>query len=219
MKWSSIFIIGLCTCIPGLAQNGRKRNLNQAVKNQVDTQLQLIFNRADSDHDGFLDEMELAKSFRGAKAKPAPPLYDDKGNLTSAYARGQTKYPDRLFLYALDKDGDGRVSWDEFRTQGEAYAAALQKQQAQLMNMQRAYMQAARNRARQMARNVNYYRRRQRYYYRHPYYHRRYGGQNPVQLAMRYQQNLLRMQRAMYSRYRSAMAHRMAQMHFHYRRR
>jgi hypothetical protein len=96
---------------------------------QVEAQLHALFNKWDLDRDGFLDKEELAKHFRGPKAKPPEgDLYDDKGNLTPLFYQAKTKYPDLIFLWSLDKDMDGRINWSEFEQNGQAYEAALKQQ-------------------------------------------------------------------------------------------
>ncbi|HEY7153846.1 MAG TPA: EF-hand domain-containing protein [Gemmataceae bacterium] len=93
---------------------------------QVDAQLHALFNKWDLNHDGFLDKEELAKHFRGPKATPPDgDMYGDKGNLTPLYYQARKKYPGLIFLWSLDKDMDGRVSWTEFEQYGQQYAAAL----------------------------------------------------------------------------------------------
>src|SRR5690349_740217 len=71
--------------------------------------LRAEFDRADLNSDGFLDVVELARAFRGPDAKLAPPLYDEKGRPTPALAQASSEYPDLVFLWAADKDGDQRV--------------------------------------------------------------------------------------------------------------
>jgi EF-hand domain pair len=108
----------------------------------IDAQLQAVFNKADQNGDGYLDAVELAHSFRGASAKLPPSAYDDKGNLTPAAQQARTKYPDMVYLLAVDKDGDGRIGWDEFKTFGENSAKAMQQQQKAI---QAAYQRAMQN--------------------------------------------------------------------------
>ena len=80
---------------------------------QVEAQLAL-FDKWDLDRDGYLDKEELAQHFRGPKAKPPEgDMYDDKGNLTPLFYQAKKKYPDLIFLWSLDKDMDGRISWTE----------------------------------------------------------------------------------------------------------
>ena len=104
----------------------------------LDYKLRLAFDRMDLNKDGYLDRDELAKAFRGAKAKAAPPLYDDKGQVTVGGRQAPTKYPDLMFLTALDKDGDDQISWNEYRTYWETayanYLAAYRHGPAQAFN-------------------------------------------------------------------------------------
>lgn len=92
----------------------------------------------------------LAKAFHGPKAEPAPQSqYDEKGNLASPSGQSGTKYPDQVYLLALDREGDGKVSWHEFDSFGEAYAAQLKNmQRLKQQALRAAYAQAQRNLAR-----------------------------------------------------------------------
>ncbi len=200
--------------------------LNTQQKAVIDAQLQQSFKKADANNDGFLDGDELAHALRGPKAKPAPAMYDDKGNITAAFYQARTKYPDMIYLAAMDKDDDGRISWNEYRTYGETYAANLLNQR---QAMQRMMLQAMRNQARYRNRNTNYNRSRSARSYHQNYqraYHNAYRAQqqwvrnvqNAYARQVRAQQNYLRRawaaQRSMYAR-AVAMQHRAYQ----YRRR
>jgi hypothetical protein len=198
--------------------------LNSQQKALIDAQLQQSFKKADANGDGFLDADELAHALRGPKAKPAPPMYDDKGSINPAFYQARTKYPDMIYLAAMDKDDDGRISWNEYRNFGETYAAnVLGRQQA----MQRAIQQALRNQARYLNRSTNYNRNRSSRYYHQNYnraYHNAYNAQQQwlrnMQAAyrrqMQAQQNYVRQawaaRRSMYTRA-------VAMHHTYYRRR
>lgn len=133
----------------------------------VEAKLRVDFARVDLNKDGFLDAEELAKSFRGAKAVPPPPLeYDDTGNIKPGTGLDK-KFADQTYLYALDKDFDGRISWPEFEEYGEAYAAAIRGQQLDQQRQQALYLQAQRNIAASQLRRSSYSRsnsNRNRYY-------------------------------------------------------
>jgi hypothetical protein len=107
----------------------------------AEAQLRVAFARMDLNHDAFLDAAELAKAFRGPKAAPPPPLeFDDTGNPKPGTGFDR-KYGDQVYLYALDKDFDGKISWPEFDEYGEAqYGQQLNPQKQQTL-----YRQAQRN--------------------------------------------------------------------------
>jgi hypothetical protein len=141
---------------------------------QVDLQLKALFNKWDLDHDGFLDKEELAKHFRGPKAKPPQgDMYDDKGNLTPLFYQARTKYPDLVFLWSLDKDMDGRINWTEFEQYGQAYAAALKQLVKNRQQLALTQQRALQNMYAQAYRNVRHAQHRHTSYNRHA--HRSYG--------------------------------------------
>jgi hypothetical protein len=185
---------------------------------QAEAQVRALFKKIDTNGDGFLDKDELAHHFRGPRARaPQEGMYDDKGRLTTVYYQARRKYPELVFLWSVDSDMDGRVSWSEFAKYGQAYAAALKARQA-------AYQAALRNAYRQRA---NYVRQAQRYYQAQ----QRQMVRN-VQNWQRYQANLQRayvaaVQRQWhvqvggrnYGRHRRVAFHRTPQRHFHPHRR
>lgn len=126
-------------------------------KKAVDAQLKTVFQGVDQNSDGFLSGDELARHFRGPKAAPPPAMYDDKGNISQSYEQAKSKYPDMLYLVAMDHDNDGRISWNEFRSYGENFARALQKRQAKLQSLQKAYVRAMQNRMRAIQRQRQAY--------------------------------------------------------------
>jgi hypothetical protein len=76
---------------------------------QLRAQLDLSFEKADLDHDGYLDAAELAKAFRGPKAKVI-----EHPSLPAGKSPPAEIHADHLFLDAYDKDRDGRISKAEF---------------------------------------------------------------------------------------------------------
>jgi hypothetical protein len=170
---------------------------------QVEAQLHALFNKWDLNHDGFLDKEELAKHFRGPKAKPPDgDMYDDKGNLTPLYYQARKKYPGLIFLWSLDKDMDGRVSWMEFEQYGQQYAAALtQRAQSQQRLLQQIYSQAYRNVRNAQYRRTNYVRNGNRYYGRQ----QRHVAQQYAHNVRNYQRQVVRAQGQMMRQYRYAL--------------
>jgi hypothetical protein len=157
---------------------------------QVEARLRALFDKWDLDKDGFLDKDELARHFRGPAAKPpAEGMYDDKGNYTRTYYQARTKYPDLVFLWALVKDLDDRVSWKEFEQYGQAYAAALlQRAQAQQQLLQQIYRQASSRARATYARRANYV----RHANRHPAGRPRHAVPHYSRNVANYQQNVAR---------------------------
>jgi len=176
---------------------------------QVEAQLHALFNKWDLDRDGFLDKEELAKHFRGPKAKPPEgDLYDDKGNLTPLFYQAKTKYPDLIFLWSLDKDMDGRINWSEFEQNGQAYEAALKQQfknrQQLVLSQQRAlqsmHSRAYRNVRNSQHRNTNYNRNGRRYYGRQ----QRHGVPQYARNVANYQRQVTQVQAQAMRQYRYA---------------
>jgi hypothetical protein len=191
---------------------------------QVDAQLRVMFDKADANTDGFLDRDEIAKAFRGPRAKaPTGGIYDDKGNFTPLYYQAKQKYPELVFLWAADKDGDNQLSWDEFRQYGEAYAASIQhQQQAMQQAMQNAYRQAARSvRTSRPRRTTSYVRNTGRYVYaqqRTLAHQVQAQQQQRLRMGQAYQQAMhrqyeLRAQQMNYLRARAVAYHRTPQRH------
>jgi Ca2+-binding EF-hand superfamily protein len=86
-------------------------------------QLRHLFAAWDTNKDGFLDKDELARAFRGARARPFDPRTDGNGKANARPSR--SKYPDYHFLAEVDQNGDGKVSRDEFNTWARDYAVSL----------------------------------------------------------------------------------------------
>ena len=110
------------------------------------------FDKHDRNKDGFLDKEELAKAFRGPRAK----VFDDSPKLTNTTttrtvsataAKKQPaylNYADYQFLKQVDTNGDGRVSREEFQPWARNFAGQLkQSADVQTLQMMQQYQQAA----------------------------------------------------------------------------
>jgi hypothetical protein len=150
LRWTAriaVVAIALAMTSPLLAQSGPS---TAAVTNQLKT----VFDKADLDHDTFLDKTELAKSFRGPKATvPTQGMYDDQGRFTKTYYDAPKKYPDLVLLWAADKDGDDRLSWPEYR---DYQLKLFNDRQQQQRALQRSLQSANRSYATRSRRTGSY---------------------------------------------------------------
>lgn len=91
------------------------------------TQLRKQFDKIDRNKDGFLDLKELAHAERGTRASLAPKwVYAAKGKqVDRAFIMAKHYYPDVVFLWSRDTDGDDRVSWDEYLQYENNYRDAV----------------------------------------------------------------------------------------------
>lgn len=98
------FSVGMAALALGLAAAPAARAAPPAQhKNQAQQNAHAMFAKWDLDNDGSLDAAELAKAFRGPKAKPI----DGKPTVND-------QHPDHAFLARFDTDKDGKISRAEF---------------------------------------------------------------------------------------------------------
>lgn len=136
--------------------------------------LDAAFTKYDKDKDGFLDAGELAKAFRGARAKPV----EDKLGSKESHA-------DHVFLAAWDTNRDGKISRAEF----EKYEQKALANARAAANRNRTYKRTARSSYRAPRRHTGNSR-------------SRGYGTNPYLNLLRYQQRLYQQQRQAYSNLR-----------------
>ena len=128
-------------------------------------QLRAWFEQADANSDGILDKEELAKAFRGPKAKPFdyvapkkgdpkaddppkdnPPTdpkptdsgstpVDNKLTTTSADAKKYGRFIDYQFLQTVDTNKDQQISKEEFGNWARGYAKQVKQYQDQERKM------------------------------------------------------------------------------------
>ena len=106
------------------------------------TQLRGMFAAWDRDNDKHLDREELARAFRGAKAKPYMPPPKEKGSKEPDLSR----YPDALFLAQLDENGDDKISFKEFEAWAKEYARQMRdiaEAQEQMIELQKKMLKAS----------------------------------------------------------------------------
>lgn len=109
-------------------------------------QLRLLFKSWDLNNDGYLDRAELARAFRGARAKPYQPEPPAKDKGGKDGKPDFSKYPDYAFLIELDQNGDGKVSRKEFESWARDFAAERKKQlqaESRLLQAEAKLQQAA----------------------------------------------------------------------------
>ncbi len=126
----------LCTCLLAAMPVRGAPAPSNGPNTPITTRLKAQFDAADLDHNTYLDKDELAKAFRGPKAKaPEQAPYDDRGQLTQVYYQARSKYPDLVFQWGADKDADGLVSWPEYKDYELKILAAQQQQQQALQRL------------------------------------------------------------------------------------
>lgn len=163
-----VFLIGVVSLVSvligreSLAADDKPANLSPQFANYVRT----YFEQKDKNKDGFLDRDELAKAFRGPKAKPVgdPPMKglgksddensEDKDSEKPApskpSAKGKTAkpkptMPEDEFLKTWDADGDIKIGLSEFERWGEVFEKEMKEMQNYQQQLQRNWQQQMQN--------------------------------------------------------------------------
>jgi hypothetical protein len=124
----------------------------EILKKHVLNDFASVFRYIDANRDGSLDEEELAKAFRGPKARPyaqeAVGARQDADNApaskdpTRSISRPRPprdllkKYPDFVFLMHVDKDNDGSISRAEYDAWAEDMADVIVARVSELRELQ-----------------------------------------------------------------------------------
>jgi Ca2+-binding EF-hand superfamily protein len=118
--------------VPGLAlladeekEKGKLANLSP----QLAAQLGAMFERMDLNKDAYLDREELAKAFRGPRAKPVPMAEDDPDKKDAKPGRPMPVMPEDDFLKTWDKNTDAKISVSEFERWGVKFEQDMRKAQ------------------------------------------------------------------------------------------
>jgi hypothetical protein len=129
-----VLLAGGLTVLPPTATSTAKPSSRKELTGTaalIQDELRVLFKTWDLNKDGFLDKEELAKAFRGPKAKPYDyqpgTLGDKKPDDKKGPAKDYSKYPDFTFLAALDVNGDDKISRAEFEKWAYDYALHLNK--------------------------------------------------------------------------------------------
>jgi hypothetical protein len=141
-----VLLAGGLTVLPPTATSSGKPSSRKELTGTaalIQDELRVLFKTWDLNKDGFLDKEELAKAFRGPKAKPydyqpgslgtkpGTPAVDEKKGPAKIEAKPPAKdyshYPDFTFLAALDVNGDEKISRAEFEKWAYDYALHMKK--------------------------------------------------------------------------------------------
>lgn len=127
-------VVALLVSATLVSAQDKKKDRKNDQTSPFEAQARAIFENLDLNDDASIDKDELARAFRGPKAKAAPEpkeTSDKEGNKRPVL---DPRYPDQAYLKALDKNGDDKIDWDEFKViadQNEEQFKKLQEQQQQ----------------------------------------------------------------------------------------
>lgn len=140
---------GVCCCwLVALPVLGAPPGAGASVADRLKQQ----FDKADLDRNGSLDRDELAKAYRGPKAKSPPGgMYDERGELTKLYQEARTRYPDLMLLWSADQDANEMLSYSEYNSYQSKIVADQQKKQQAIQKQQQALQRTAQNTFRRQA--------------------------------------------------------------------
>jgi EF-hand domain pair len=136
----AVAVVGLLTALALAADNkgGLASKPDPPGTGPYMDQLRAWFKLYDTNNDGYLDKAELAKAFRGVKAKQFDAKKDDKKDDNAAGSSGTDKstdkkpdysaFPDWQFLAGVDRDNDEQVSYEEFLAWARDYATQMKQQ-------------------------------------------------------------------------------------------
>lgn len=149
---------------PGRAQEDKPAKLSP----QFAAYVRNYFESVDKNKDSFLDREELAKVFRGPRAKPVgdPPAQGlgdgkdepdaEKPEAAKPAAKGKTParpmriMPEDDFIKTWDSNKDGKISLHEFEHWGELFEKEMKEVQNFQQQLQRNWQQQMQNAMRRM---------------------------------------------------------------------
>jgi Ca2+-binding EF-hand superfamily protein len=126
MRYLLCCIVLIC-CIAIAAADKAKSEKDSTIADQA----KQVFDKYDTNKDDFLDKAELAKMFRGSGAKPPAEKKSESKKDEKKSDKPEKLLPDEEFLQKWDKNGDEKLSRNEFEAAYKDYVQHLEKEAKQ----------------------------------------------------------------------------------------